>query len=114
MQPTTNFEFGDVVLVPFPFTDQTTSKKRPAVVVSSQTLHRENADLVLMAVTSTTRPWSTLEVEITGWEAAGLLHPCVVKPVVFSIERRMVLKRLGRLHQHDQRALRNAISAILG
>jgi mRNA interferase MazF len=30
-----SFEFGDVVLVPFPFTDQTTSKKRPAVVVSS-------------------------------------------------------------------------------
>ncbi|MEH2305953.1 hypothetical protein [Nostoc sp.] len=31
----TNYEFGDVVLVPFPFTDQTTTKKRPAVVVSS-------------------------------------------------------------------------------
>lgn len=29
------FEFGDVVLVPFPFTSQANSKKRPAVVVSS-------------------------------------------------------------------------------
>jgi hypothetical protein len=27
-------EFGDVVLVPFPFTDQTASKKRPAVATA--------------------------------------------------------------------------------
>jgi hypothetical protein len=32
----TSYKFADVVLVPFPFTDQTTSKKRPAVVVSSE------------------------------------------------------------------------------
>ncbi len=30
----TNYDFGEVVLVPFPFTDQTTTKKRPAVIVS--------------------------------------------------------------------------------
>ena len=35
MPNTTTFEFGDVVLVPFPFTKQSTSKKRPAVIVSS-------------------------------------------------------------------------------
>jgi mRNA-degrading endonuclease toxin of MazEF toxin-antitoxin module len=35
MPNTTTYKFGDVILVPFPFTDQTTSKKRPAVVVST-------------------------------------------------------------------------------
>ena len=30
------FKFGDVVLIPFPFTDQTALKKRPAVVASSE------------------------------------------------------------------------------
>jgi mRNA interferase MazF len=29
-------EFGTVVLVPFPFTDQTASKRRPAAIVSSR------------------------------------------------------------------------------
>lgn len=28
---------GDVILVPFPFSDQTTTKKRPAVIISSNT-----------------------------------------------------------------------------
>jgi mRNA interferase MazF len=35
MPLTTGYSFGDVVLVPFPFTDQSGSKKRPAVIVSS-------------------------------------------------------------------------------
>ncbi|MCP9493236.1 MAG: hypothetical protein MSG64_02150 [Pyrinomonadaceae bacterium MAG19_C2-C3] len=35
MPPTTVYNFGDVVLVPFPFTDQSGAKKRPAAVVSS-------------------------------------------------------------------------------
>lgn len=48
----TNYEFGDVVLVPFPFTDLTTIKKRPAVVVSSADYQRERSDLILIAVTS--------------------------------------------------------------
>ncbi len=35
-----SYEFGDVVLVPFPFTNQAASKKRPAVIVSSETYNR--------------------------------------------------------------------------
>jgi len=50
-----NFEFGDVILVPFPFTDQTTSKKRPAVVVSSSDYQLHRSDLILIAVTSQSR-----------------------------------------------------------
>ena len=37
MPPMTSFEFGDIALVPFPFTDQSTAKKRPAVIISSKT-----------------------------------------------------------------------------
>ncbi|HEY6644283.1 hypothetical protein [Povalibacter sp.] len=33
------FQFGDVVLVPFPFTDQSASKQRPGVIVSSAAYH---------------------------------------------------------------------------
>ncbi len=48
----TRFEFGDVVLVPFPFTDQSTTKKRPAIIVSSQHYNAQRPDLIVMAVTS--------------------------------------------------------------
>lgn len=47
--------FGDVVLVPFPFTDQTGTKKRPAVIVSSSGYNTSRRDLMIMAITSQVR-----------------------------------------------------------
>lgn len=50
------FEFGDIVLVPFPFTNQIASKQRLAVVVSGRIYNLARPDLVMMAVTSQLRP----------------------------------------------------------
>jgi mRNA-degrading endonuclease toxin of MazEF toxin-antitoxin module len=47
-----SYDFGDIVLVPFPFTDQSGIKKRPAVIVSSAPYNAARLDLILMAVTS--------------------------------------------------------------
>jgi mRNA interferase MazF len=92
MPSTTVSSFGDVVLVPFPFTNQTGQKKRPAVVVSSRAYGRVKPDLILMAVTSQLRPMSLGEVEVTAWEAAGLLKPSVIKPVFTTVERHLVVR----------------------
>ena len=51
MPNTTGYNFGDIVLAPFPFTDQTATKRRPAVVVSSDGYNKARPDLILMAIT---------------------------------------------------------------
>ena len=113
--PTTRFEFGDIVLVPFPFTDQTAVKQRPAVVVSSGAYNQAKPDLVLMAVTSQLRATATLgEVWIGQWQEAGLLKPSAVKPVFTTIEQRLVIRQLGTLQAGDQKALREAIQEVIG
>jgi mRNA interferase MazF len=53
--PTMPYEFGDIVLVPFPFTNQAASKQRPAVVVSNRDYTAGRPDVVAMAVTSQLR-----------------------------------------------------------
>ncbi|MCI0428716.1 MAG: type II toxin-antitoxin system PemK/MazF family toxin [Nitrospiraceae bacterium] len=111
----TGYEFGDLVLVPFPFTDQSAIKRRPAVVVSSPAYHRARPDLLIMAVTS--QQPSTLsvgEVQVQDWRGAGLLKPSVIKPVLTTIDPALVLKKLGRLTSTDQAALRQALTTILG
>lgn len=115
MPPTTSYSFGDIVLVPFPFTDQSTIKRRPAVVVSSSRYHAERPDLIIMAVTSQPRPAGGVgEVQVKDWKGAGLIKPSVVKPVITTIEHSLVIRRLGQLKAEDQAALRRAITAILG
>ena len=47
-----NYKRGDVVLVPFPFSNQTTIKKRPAVIISSNEYNDNSSDVIIIAVTS--------------------------------------------------------------
>jgi mRNA interferase MazF len=73
MPTTTGYEFGDVVLVPFPFTDQRTTKRRPAVVVRSERYHQERPDLIILAVTSQVLAEPALS--RTGWSGPPLVRP---------------------------------------
>lgn len=109
----TSFEFGDVVLVPFPFTDQSSIKKRPAIVVSSQAYNSERSDVIIMAVTSQIRPTNNFDTPVTDWQAAGLLKPSAVKPVIATVEKALVIKRLGRLGEKDRKTLAESLSLIL-
>ncbi|MDQ3564189.1 MAG: type II toxin-antitoxin system PemK/MazF family toxin, partial [Pseudomonadota bacterium] len=92
----TGYSFGDIVLVPFPFTDQSAAKQRPAVVVSSGAYQQTTPDVILMAVTSQVRTIAGLgEVVVQDWQAAGLLKPSIIKPVITTIQRTLVRKTLG-------------------
>lgn len=115
MPRTTGYSFGDVILVPFPFTDQSGLKKRPALVVSSAAYHSQRADLLIMAITSQIRPRAGFgESIISEWRKAGLLAASLVKPVITTIDKRLVLRKLGRLQAPDLRAVRSALGAIVG
>lgn len=51
----TIYKGGDVILVSFPFSDQSTSKKRPAVIISSDRYNKLSSDVIIMAITSKTQ-----------------------------------------------------------
>ena len=48
----TAFKQGEVVLIPFPFTDLSTVKQRPALIVSSNWFNQQRSDSIVMAITS--------------------------------------------------------------
>lgn len=80
------YKFGDVVLVPFPFSNLNQEKKRPAVVVSSDAYQKHRQDCVLLAITSQMR--GTLgfaEAYVNAWQDVGLLKPSVFKPLIFFV-----------------------------
>jgi len=111
----TTYNFGDIILVPFPFTDQTTSKKRPAVVISSDAYNNNRPDIILMAVTSQMHHFGKIgEAGVKDWQEAGLLKPSLVKPILTTVEKTLVLKKLGSLSEKDRHALQEVLRTILG
>jgi mRNA interferase MazF len=81
----TTYEPGDIVLVPFPFTDQSGTKQRPGVVLSSATHNRNHADVILAPITSQVGHLPD-EANLQDWRTGGLLKPSVVKPLLASFE----------------------------
>jgi len=106
MPPTTNYKCGDILLVPFPFSDQTSVKQRPALVISADNFQQDGPDLLIMAITSQVsgelRPGEFL---IRDWQPAGLLKPSAVKAAITTIEAKLVRRLLGRISDHDLQEL---------
>ena len=115
MANSSRFSFGDVVLVPFPFTDQSGTKKRPAVVVSSHGYNASRRDMVIMAITSQVRtPLGFGEAMVGDWQAAGLIKASVLKPVFTTIEQGLVIRTLGHLSAADIKTLHEIASDVIG
>jgi mRNA interferase MazF len=111
----TNYKFGDVLLLPFPFTNQSTSKQRPAVVVSNDIYNRQKDDIIVIAITSRVKEQLEFgEMPISEWNMAGLLKPSVVKPIITTLEKVLVLRQLGTLQDGDKQELNYLIKNIIG
>jgi len=81
-----------IVLLPFPFSDQSSSKIRPAVVVNPE---YPSDDLLVAAVTSVGDILRPGEFAIQFWREAGLIHPSFAKRAIASATANLVRKQLG-------------------
>jgi mRNA interferase MazF len=89
-------------------------KKRPAVIISSNTYNASRPDLIVMAITSQIRTFVGFgDVSISEWQKAGLLKASVIKPVLTTVERRLILRRLGQLEPRDRAELQQALRSII-
>ena len=93
---------GDVLLVPFPFSDLSATKVRPAVVISSSRYHSTQPDILLAAITSklSASP-DPLDYSLSDWQSAGLRYPSAFKPVLFTLEPGRVIHTIGKLTSVD-------------
>jgi mRNA interferase MazF len=106
-----SFDAGNIVLVRYPFTDLTTSKKRPAVILSPRTYTDRFGDVVVVPLTS--RRESDTSLELTQWRAAGLLKPTWVKPIIGTLSTRLIEKHIGQIAAPDIQCVRAALGILL-
>lgn len=102
-------KLGDVVVVPFPYSDQLAEKRRPAVVVSSSSLEADHGLAWLAMITSTSTPWKG-DVPISDLKAAGLPIRCAVRPAkVATVSVGRIHRKSGSLTARDVQALMKSL-----
>ena len=106
---------GDVVLVPFDFTDRSGVKWRPAVVVSSERYNQETPDVLIAAITGNLRAIPHPgDHQIRDWKAAGLLKPSLAQAKLATVEATIVGRTLGKLTSADLAAFERGLRDALG
>jgi mRNA interferase MazF len=106
------YEPFDVVVVPFPFTDSAQTKRRPALVLSSETFGEKIEQSVLAMITSQKNdPWP-LDCAIKHKIQSGLTAPSVVRMKLFTLDNRFILRKTGHLSKSDQNLVIESLSQL--
>ena len=113
----TGHKRGDIVLVPFPFTDFSTLKQRPALIISSDAFNRSREDVILVALTSQTNSASkggNYLVKGAEQKRSGLLREGVVLVgKIITIDQRLIRGTLGAFSPKALADISKRISKII-
>ena len=102
----------DVVVVPFPFSDQPGAKQRPALVLSDQSFNTRGHTVLAMVTTAAHSSWPG-DVAISDHKAAGLKMRCIVRLKLFTLDNRLLKKRIGGLSANDLKKIRSQLKTHL-
>lgn len=112
MQLMATYKQFDVVVVPFPFTDRTATKKRPALVLSSELFNSGIRHSVMAMITTASHSAWPLDIAITDLKDAGLKVPSIIRMKLFTIDHALIQKHIGHLSFQDNRSVESALEFL--
>ena len=96
----------EIVLVSYPFSDLTSAKVRPAVVVNAAHISQ---DLFVVALTSKTSSLLAGEFILNEWKKSGLNVETAIKRGIYTIKEMLVRKCIGKLEDTDAKQLEESL-----
>jgi mRNA interferase MazF len=105
------FVKGDVVVIPFPFSDLSGAKKRPALVLASL----KGDDVILCQITSqNVKDSYALPLDNSGFSSGSLNKPSNIRPNrLFSADKNIIIRKIGRVKEDTLIATVHKLTLIL-
>jgi mRNA interferase MazF len=107
------YKQGEIVLVPFPYSDLSGSKKRPVLVVSNDVYNASFPDIVVAVITSRIGKPDvySLTLESKDLEIGQLPEPSLIRAhKLFTVEQSRILRRFSKLNEAK---LRETLALLL-
>jgi mRNA interferase MazF len=106
-----NYSKNVIILVRYPFSDLSNAKVRPAVIVNAP---HSSQDILIVPLTSKTGALLDGEFVLSNWAAAGLNVVTAVKRGIYTVNRSLVVKTVGKLPDVDIDGLEQSLRGWLG
>ncbi len=109
-----NIEQKSIILVSFPYTDLSSSKKRPALIISNNKFNMSSKDVICCLITSNPGTYPHC-VPITNkdMENGFLEFDSQIKPYrLFTVSKKLIYKILGKLNTKKANEVEKELSAL--
>jgi mRNA interferase MazF len=106
---------GDVILVEIAFSGEIGRKRRPALIISTETFNKSGVKLIVAAITSNiTPPFRPGDTLLSDWAKEGLLKPSAVRGVLATVDILDITHKLGVISSRDLASVEKNLASILG
>lgn len=108
-------EQRDLLIVPFPFSDQSGRKVRPVVVLSNNQFNGNSEDVVVLGVTSNVKR-EKYAVGLTNkdLESGNLITACMIKVEnILRLEKGLVVKKIGKISEKKLKEIHSVLDTII-
>lgn len=106
-------DFGDVVVVPFPFVDLAAEKRRPTLVLSRAAFNESHGHSIFAMITTAARSHWHSDIAIEDLKSCGLDRSCIIRWKIFTLPNNAILRHLGKLGRRDQDTVVSAARTVL-
>jgi|RifCSP13_1_1023834.scaffolds.fasta_scaffold71694_1 mRNA interferase MazF len=109
------FEAGDIVLVPFPFTDLTAAKRRPVLVLSRREINERSQDFIACGITSNlANAAHSVLIDRKDLMKGRIPGPCRIKVAkLATLLQSLALRTLGRVEPEVLARVRKELLSIV-
>ena len=105
----------DILLIPIPFTDLTSSKKRPVLVLSNDDYNSKTDDIIVAAITSnlTSRDYSVLITNSDLLEGNLIVDSCIRVDKIYTLAQNIVIKKFGEVNENVMNEVKNKVNGLI-
>ena len=108
-------EQRDLLLVPFPFSDQTGKKVRPVIVISNNEFNKDSEDVIVVGVTSNiSKDRYAINLANNNLEEGNLTTRCCVKVEnILKLDKELIIKKIGKVNRNAHNGIISKILEII-
>jgi mRNA interferase MazF len=109
------YKQGDILLIPIPFTDLTSSKKRPVLVLSNDDYNSKTDDIIVVAITSnlTSKDYSVFITNSDLVEGNLKVDSCIRVDKIYTLAQNIVIKKFGEVNDDVINEIKNRINELI-
>jgi mRNA interferase MazF len=108
-------EKGDILLVPFPFSDQSGRKVRPVIVISNNNFNKKSGDLITIGITSNmSKDKYTLKLNNKELKEGKLFSQCCIKVEnILRLDKYLIIKKIGKVKKEKIKEILKIFNEII-